>query len=90
MNNTITPNTQPLYTFQNRAGDFVDVLARAEYQGEQVDVTCSTKNGRTSYVVEGTKTTTARFDNIGQAFEAFASQRLVRLAQKFGTYEVAK
>ena len=27
MNTHITPNAQPLYTFQNRSGAFVDVLA---------------------------------------------------------------
>ena len=89
MNTPLTPNAQPLYTFQNVAGDFVDVLARAEYQGEQLDVTAVATPDGLRYVVEGTKCPPATFHDLQNAVDAFDSHRLVTLAAKFGTYEFA-
>lgn len=90
MNTHITPNAQPLYTFQNRAGDFVDVLARAEYQGEQVDVTRTDNPAHLPYCVSGTKLTSRYYKTAEAAAAAFDAVRLVTLAAKFGTYEYAK
>ena len=90
MNTPITPNATPLCTFQNRAGDFVDILARAEYQGEQIDVTAVATPAGLRYVVEGTKCPRATFHELQSAVDAFDSHRLVTLAAKFGTYEYAK
>lgn len=90
MNTPITPNAQPLYTFQNRSGEFVDVLARAEYQGEQVDVTRTDNPEHLPYCVSGTKVTARYYATAEAAAEAFDSLRLVTLAAKFGTYEYAK
>ena len=89
MNTHITPNAQPLYTFQNRSGAFVDVLARAEYQGEQLDVTAVATPAGLRYVVEGTTFARATFTDLESALSAFDAERLTTLAAKFGTYEVA-
>ena len=86
----IPASSQPLYTFQNRAGEFVDVLARAEYSGSTIDLTTKTVNGRTSYTVEGTDIRTTVHDSVGQALREFREYRLVTLAKKFGTFEIAK
>ena len=90
MNTHITPNAQPLYTFQNRSGDFVDVLARAEYQGEQLDVTCVATPSGPRYDVEGTNYARRPFNTLSEALRAFDAERLTTLAAKFGTYEYAK
>lgn len=100
MNTPITSNAQPLYTFQNRSGDFVDVLARAEYQGESVDLCAVSSPSGIRYVVEGTKVPRQTFstsaalptlgDSLTAAVTAFDSERLVTLAAKFGTYEYGK
>ena len=89
MNTPLTPNVQPLYTFQNVSGDFVDVLARAEYQGDQLDVCAISSPAGLRYVVEGTKVTRQTFTALSAAVAAFDSERLVTLAAKFGTYEFA-
>ena len=89
MNTPITPNVQPLYTFQNRSGAFVDVLARAEYQGECVDITSEDSPGKLRYCVSGTRVTSRYYDTLEGAVRAFDSLRLVTLAAKFGTYEYA-
>jgi len=89
MNTHITPNAQPLYTFQNRAGDFIDVLARAEYQGESVDLTRTDNRNHLQYCVSGTETASRYFHALADAVAAFDAQRLVTLAAKFGTYEFA-
>ena len=89
MNTPVTPNAQPLYTFQNRSGAFVDVLARAEYQGESVDVTFEVGPGKMRYCVSGTRVTSRHYNTLEDAVRAFDSLRLVTLAAKFGTYEYA-
>ena len=86
----IPTNAQPLYTFQNRAGEFVDVLARAEYSGGTIDVTTKCVDGRTSYLVEGTDIRTTSHVTLEQALVEFGQYRLVTLAKKFGTFEIAK
>ena len=90
---TPTPTAQALFTFQDVTGAFVDVIARAEYAGESLDVTrkaMTTLQGRTGFVVSGTNTPGMAFDTMSAAWEAFTSQRLATLAAKFGTFEVAK
>ena len=87
---TPTPTAQALFTFQDVSGAFVDVLARAEYAGESLDVTRKEVKGSPVYVVSGTRIPSAGFDSVSLAWEAFTSQRLARLAAKFGTFEVAK
>ncbi len=90
MNTPLTPNVHPLYTFQNRAGHFIDVLARAEYQGESVDITQTDVPGVLPYCVSGTKVTQRFYHSLAEAVAAFDSVRLVTLAAKFGIYEYAK
>lgn len=89
MNTPLTPNVQPLYTFQNRSGAFVDVLARAEYQGESVDITRTDNPKTLPYCVSGTKVTARYYATAEQAARAFDAVRLVTLAARFGTYEFA-
>ena len=90
MKTPISSNVQPLYTFQNRSGEFVDVLARAEYQGEQVDVTRTDNPKNLPFCLSGTRLAARYYATAEAAAEAFDSVRLVTLAAKFGTYEYAK
>lgn len=87
---TPTPTAQALFTFQDVTGAFVDVIARAEYAGESLDVTRKDIDGAPAFVVSGTNTPRAAFRDMPAAWEAFTAQRLARLAAKFGTFEVAK
>ena len=87
---TPTPTAQALFTFQDVTGAFVDVIARAEYAGESLDLTRKDIQGAPAYIVAGTNTPAAGFDTMPAAWDAFTSQRLARLAAKFGTFEAAK
>ena len=77
----------PISTFQNTSGDFVNVYASADYAGEHVDVTST--DGET-FTLEGTSTPSQRFQSYGAALEAFTALRVCRLARKFGTYKTAQ
>ena len=79
----------PLYTFQNVAGEFVDVMARAEYAGDTLDITRVERPNGPEFIVSGTRSPRARFYTMAAAWDVFTFERLAKLAAKFGQFEVA-
>lgn len=94
--NNMKPTTAPLYTFQDTAGNFVDVIATASYSGESIDLTARATPSGIVYTIEGTSTTRTDYrgtdlaEVLDAALAEFRASTLAQRARRLGAYSEAK